>query len=409
MKQFWGLVMLTIFLGCSKKEPIVIGGPGNGTSNVKVTFAEANYAFAEGSLDNQIKLLFSSNLTANSTIVLRVTEINGAYNTNYTTSPAVSDNTIKVLVSANNNSAAILLNTVVDSDLSSEEIEFEILSVQGESLEIGNSISSLVTITDDSPIDEQYRDCLIPTQDDQLEVATWNIRQFPQAGTTIGALVDIIPNMNIDIIAVQEISNTSQFLSMANQIAGWDAAVENVNGGIELGYLYKTSAISSFGTMKKLFSGDNNGYPREAVEVDITHVNGLSVKLINVHLKCCGDSESRRADASDTLKDYLDNQNADGNVIVLGDFNDDILNGSPFTNFLNDSNDYFFADKSVAEGASSGWSFPSWPSHIDHILCTDDLLDNFVSSQTLSLTDCVTNYNGVVSDHLPVVAVFKKD
>ena len=161
--------------------------------------------------------------------------------------------------------------------------------------------------------------------------------------------------------------------------------------------------------MKKLFPGDNNGYPREAVEVDITHVNGLSVKLINIHLKCCGDSESRRADASVTLKDYLDNQNADGNVIVLGDFNDDILNGSPFTNFLNDSNDYFFADKSIAEGASSGWSFPSWPSHIDHILCTDDLMDNFVTSQTLTLNDCVTNYNGVVSDHLPVVAVFKKD
>jgi len=406
MKQFLALVLLVLVLGCSKKEPIVIGGPGNGDSNIKVTFVDANYAFSEGSLDNSIELQFSKSLEVNSTITIRVTEITGTYNENYTTIPAVSGNNIEVLVNSGSNEAEILLNTVVDNDLSTDQIEFQIIDVQGGSLEVGSTNTTTITIEDESSVDEKYRDCLIETEDDQLEVATWNIRQFPQAGSTIEALVDVIPNMNVDIIAVQEIQNTSMFLSMANQLAGWEAAVENVNGSIELGYLYKTSAITSFGAMTKLFSGDTNGYPREAVEVDITHANGLSVKLINIHLKCCGDSESRREDASITMKSYLDNQLADGNVIVLGDFNDDIKNGSPFTNFLNDSNDYFFADKSIADGSSAEWSFPSFPSHIDHILCTDDLKDEFVIAKTLTLNDCVTNYNGVISDHLPVVAVF---
>ncbi len=407
MKQLLALMLLVLILGCAKKEPIVIGGPGDGSTTIQVSFTDAIYSFEEGSLDNPVKLQFSAATEVNSTVVVRVTEINGAYDTNYTTSPAVSSGTLEILVSAGQTTSEILLNTITDSDLKTDQVEFEILSVQGGTLTIGSKKTSTVSIVDDTPVDEQYRDCLIAVQYDQLEVATWNIRQFPQAGNTIASIVDLIPNMDIDIIAVQEISNTSQFLSMANQIAGWDAAVANVNGGIELGFLYKTSSISSFGTMKKLFPGDNFGYPREAVEVDITHVNGLSVKLINVHLKCCGGSENRRADASKTMKSYLDDNHSDKKVIVIGDFNDDILNGSPFTNFINDSNDYFFADKSIADGATSGWSFPNFPSHIDHILCTNDLIDNYVDVHTLQLTGCFSNYNGVVSDHLPVVAVFK--
>ena len=132
------------------------------------------------------------------------------------------------------------------------------------------------------------------------------------------------------------------------------------------------------------------------------------MKLINIHLKCCGDGENRRAEASTKLKAYIDSQHSTKDVIVLGDFNDDIRSGSPFANFLNDSNNYFFADQAIADGPNSQWSFPSFPSHIDHILCTNELADEFVSSTTFTLDDCITNYNQVVSDHLPVVAVFRK-
>jgi len=152
MKQFLALVLLVLVLGCSKKEPIVIGGPGNGDSNIKVTFVDANYAFSEGSLDNSIELQFSKSLEVNSTITIRVTEITGTYNENYTTIPAVSGNNIEVLVNSGSNEAEILLNTVVDNDLSTDQIEFQIIDVQGGSLEVGSTNTTTITIEDESSV-----------------------------------------------------------------------------------------------------------------------------------------------------------------------------------------------------------------------------------------------------------------
>ena len=38
-----------------------------------------------------------------------------------------------------------------------------------------------------------------------------------------------------------------------------------------------------------------------------------------------------------------------------------------FENILNDSNNYRFVDLPIAQGNNSEWSFPNWPSHLDHI------------------------------------------
>ena len=45
--------------------------------------------------------------------------------------------------------------------------------------------------------------------------------------------------------------------------------------------------------------------------------------------------------------------------------------------FINDSSAYYFADSDIASGPSSNWSFPNWPSHLDHILITNELFQAF--------------------------------
>ena len=77
------------------------------------------------------------------------------------------------------------------------------------------------------------------------------------------------------------------------------------------------------------------------------------------------------------LKNFIDQNYNNSNVVVLGDFNDvltDNYSHNVFTQFLNDTNSYLFADIQIANGSSSNWSFPSWPSHIDHILISDELI-----------------------------------
>ena len=54
------------------------------------------------------------------------------------------------------------------------------------------------------------------------------------------------------------------------------------------------------------------------------------------------------------------------------------------------------------------WSYPDWPSHIDHILITNELFNHVNSVETLVLDNCQTSYLTAVSDHRPVMMSLKK-
>jgi hypothetical protein len=64
----------------------------------------------------------------------------------------------------------------------------------------------------------------------------------------------------------------------------------------------------------------------------------------------------------------------------------------------------------IAEGLSFNWSYPSWPSHLDHILITNELFDEFSSSSAVIETIKIENflqggfnyYDSNMSDHRPV-------
>jgi hypothetical protein len=148
---------------------------------------------------------------------------------------------------------------------------------------------------------------------------------------------------------------------------------------------------------------------------------GENYFIINNHFKCCGDGtidfddpsdeENRRYTAINLIKEYIDNNLPDNNVIVLGDLNDDIAESSSnnvFQEVLNDSVNYRFADLEIAQGNSSDWSFPNWPSHLDHILITDELFNsaNNLEVQTIKIDEYLEGgwdeYDQNISDHRPV-------
>ena len=66
--------------------------------------------------------------------------------------------------------------------------------------------------------------------------------------------------------------------------------------------------------------------------------------------------------------------------------------------------DYEFSDMYIAEGSQSNWSFPNFPSHLDHILLYNNPYST--STQTLRLDDYIIGgwgkYNNYISDHRPV-------
>lgn len=273
---------------------------------------------------------------------------------------------------------------------------------------------------DETPVEGKYSNCLSVLSDTTIDIVTWNIEHFPKSGsTTITYLVEMITAMNPDLIAVQEIESTTNFNYLISNLSGYSGVLAP-GSGQRAGYIYKTSEIVSFEPATELFTNDNCAFPRPALKTVINHVSGKSITLINVHLKCCDDGPTsscpggidRRQLASTALKNYIDQSLPNNAVVILGDWNDDITQpegNNVFTNFVNDEDDYLFADMEIAEGSNSYWSYPSWPSHLDHILITNELFDQVHLTKTIRFGGCESNYFDVVSDHYPVMLRLKAE
>ena len=58
---------------------------------------------------------------------------------------------------------------------------------------------------------------------------------------------------------------------------------------------------------------------------------------------------------------------------------------SDMTNFLDAEEDYHFTDIDIANDSSQPWSYPSWPSHIDHIMISNELYPLLTRTYTMTL------------------------
>ncbi|MBN2892481.1 MAG: T9SS type A sorting domain-containing protein [Bacteroidales bacterium] len=261
--------------------------------------------------------------------------------------------------------------------------------------------------------------------DSTFEVLTWNIEWFPKNGqTTVDYVYQIIENLDIDVIAIQEIDDTIMFQQMINSLhsIGYEGYYYS-SYFAGLAYIYKTETVE-INDIYEIYTTYPywSPFPRSPMVMDLNY-NGENIFVINNHLKCCGDGtlntndeddeENRRYIAANLLKEYIDDNFHNKNVIVVGDMNDEITDptyNNVFQNILNDTENYLFADMDIATGNSNNWSYPSWPSHLDHILITKELFDEFENEsseiQTIKIDDYLSGgfstYDNNISDHRPV-------
>ncbi len=264
--------------------------------------------------------------------------------------------------------------------------------------------------------------------DTTLDIATWNIEMFPTAGVnTMDTVSAIIRQLDLDIIALQEIDDTLAFAEMMASLPDYQVIFTTAGLG-GLAYLYKPSEVQ-VRSVYTIYDTYWRAFPRTPMVMEVSYFDDDFV-LINNHFKCCGDGlidvtriddeEMTRFNASNLLKLYIDDNLPGAKVIVLGDLNDrltDEESDNVFQAFLEDSLNYFFADEDIAHGPMSDWSFPSWPSHLDHILVTDELsgiLSNAGSQvATIKVDDYLAGgypaYQANVSDHRPVAIKLRTD
>ncbi len=276
-----------------------------------------------------------------------------------------------------------------------------------------------------TPPDNQTPDFHVTAYGDSssFEIATWNIENFPKASsTTINNLANIITDLDVDLIAVEEITNTGSFNSLLTDLSGWDGVLSSdvYNDGSyqKTGIMYKTEIVN-VSNVRNIFTNDSYAFPRPPLTAFVEIKDSTGIKydfnIIVLHLKAYGDSLSvdRRRQACSQLKDYIDQQittGDDADFIVLGDWNDQLADADSvnvFMPFLVDSSGYTF----LTEGISDKYSYISdyYNSLIDHILITGDSAPEFSSGNTdiLYLDSEFSDYESTISDHRPVVAKFK--
>ena len=256
-------------------------------------------------------------------------------------------------------------------------------------------------------------------KDKTFDVVTWNIKWFGSASNNpeddalqFENVKTVITTIDADVYALQEISNENLFNDLVSDLTDYNGVFADYSQVQNTAYLYKISTIQHrnsrlITTGMSRSDWANGRYPyyfqfNATVNDEVREIN-----MFNIHAKAFSEQTdyNQRFNASEQMKNYLDSNHADDNVIFLGDFNDEISqstvgnNESPYKNF-DDAAEYTIVTKSLEE---SGYTSFSSSSMIDHIVFTSELSDvYFEGTERVENTNYVGNYLSTTSDHFPV-------
>jgi endonuclease/exonuclease/phosphatase family metal-dependent hydrolase len=252
--------------------------------------------------------------------------------------------------------------------------------------------------------------------DETLEIVTWNIQNFPKAGNeTVTLVVDFIEQLDADIICLQEIEDNAKFILLNNELPGWDGfRTDSAAYSINLALLYKNTSDFQLLSIRELFTDDWYAFPRPPLQIEFLWNNEIFF-VINNHLKASGgeENEERRRLACLALADYVISTLPQNNVIIAGDLNDLIIDppaNNVFQVFLQQPDDFLFADYDIAYGPPDQWSWNNGASHLDHIIISNELFSEFSNPGSLIKTIRIdefmpggwNDYDELISDHRPV-------
>lgn len=252
--------------------------------------------------------------------------------------------------------------------------------------------------------------------DTTLDLACWNIENFPKDPRAPGLLVDLITSLELDIVVVEEIASTQAWDDVLARLPEHDGVLSThrytPTEYQKIGVIYRSDLVTA-GEPELLFPGVTDAFPRPPFKVHLT-VSGpvpLDFDVIGVHLKAgtAPDDSDRRAAAMRYLDQYIRAQvdgGGEDEVIIAGDFNETIDTswGMPvMAPMLASPDRYTFRDHDAAFGGQA--SFIPSGRVIDHIVTTAGLAGEIGATNAIipRLDAEMSRYEDTVSDHLPVV------
>jgi len=298
-------------------------------------------------------------------------------------------------------------------------------------------------------------------KDKTLDVATWNIEWFgdeansPPAGDPNSDAIQkdaaktVLAELNADIYAVEEISDDVLFAQMVSELPGYDyilsPAVSRPNDpGVKqkVGFIYNTATVNILSTKVLLESihplyngGDDSalvGYPSTTdrfyasgrlpflMTADITidgQTEEYNIVALHARANSSADAQNRydmRKYDVEVLKDSLDVHYTNSNVILMGDYNDDVdvtvadvtTTISTYDEYVMDMTNYDIVTDALSQAGLRSFVFRE--NMIDHIAISNELNDNYIDQSALVHYEFYdSDYASTASDHFPVSARFQ--
>lgn len=255
---------------------------------------------------------------------------------------------------------------------------------------------------------------------DTLEIATWNIENFPAEANTPGYVADLITSLDLDVVLVEEIASETAWQELLDRLREHDGVLSTHRYSTteyqKIGVIYRTSMVTP-GPMKLLFPTDSYAFPRPPLSLplaidDHTHA-ALQLEVIGVHLKAGVDPQDgeRRKLALETIDAHLRAQvdgGGEDEVVLAGDYNEIVTTVAGRANLaaiLTAPDRYTL--QTQANATNNEISFVPSGRLLDHITTTAGLAAELTGARVVipRLHASYSGYVTHVSDHLPVVLV----
>lgn len=265
-----------------------------------------------------------------------------------------------------------------------------------------------------------------------ITIATWNLRKFSPFGADEKRLAHIaaqIAALDADIVGLQEIEARESTDGTPPQ--AWDALLDalpaydgvhvpwNLQDSV-VGLLVRRDAVRIL-TAKPLFVGDWWPFPRQPLDATLLvdkPEGSIVVHVVVLHLKAFGDPDSfsRRREACQRLNAFLGGK-ADASYILMGDFNDSLLDppaeNAFFGTLLDAEPTWTIPTAGLPEATVSS---TGWFHFVDGKEVRGELIDHFIVDETVTdvypsptaevVARPVDEYDAWIdgwSDHFPVL------
>ena len=253
--------------------------------------------------------------------------------------------------------------------------------------------------------------------DELLDIMTWNMERFPLKGdSTMKAVAEIIDDLDVDIIGVQEVIKIGDFAKMMSWLPGYDFILSQQSSFLEQAIIYKKNMFTLLGQDEPFAMDDYYFAGRPPLVADfLFHCGDIKqqICIVNMHLKCCGDGLYRRQQSMKQLHGFLKEkiENGENNIIVVGDWNDELQDTGiyqSFSPFINDQENFLFATDRIARDPSQQ-SYPTWPSFLDHIMIGSgyfEVFENKGKIRSVNIEEWIggwSKYEDLISDHRPIL------